>query len=83
MLTIFLWFLETKYSSVWNDESDESFCENLKDLLLFTAESLSYSEIPHYFIRKINLVENLPNCGQLPAVGKYIHKILNEDGFPR
>ena len=83
ILTIFLWFMESRSPTIWKNDGDDSFCENLKDLLLFTSESLSFCEIPHYFIRKINLAENLPGCGQLPAVAKYIYKIINEDGFPR
>ena len=83
ILTIFLWFMESRSPTIWKNEGDDSFCENLKDLLLFTSESLSFCEIPHYFIRKIDLDENLPGCGQLPTVAKYICKIINEDGFPR
>jgi len=75
--------MESRSPTIWKNDGDDSFCENLKELLLFTSESLSFCEIPHYFIRKINLVENLPGCGQLPAVAKYIYKIINEDGFPR
>ena len=60
LLTVFLWFMESKPTSFWEEnQEDNNFEANLKDLFLSLCEHLDKNEIRHYFIKSLNLLENI------------------------
>ena len=54
MLTLFLWFMEEQEPHVWGGK--DAFNGNFKCLMKFVAKHLENDDIPHYFIRSLNLV---------------------------
>ena len=60
-LTLFFWFMEQNDPTIWiqTNWSETSFKSILSKLMLFVAEALNTANIPHYFIRSVNLVANM------------------------
>ena len=89
LLTVFLWFMELKPMSFWDENQEgDTFKLRLNELLLFLCEHLDQNEIRHYFIKSLNLLENLTHDQEkeysLPIVSKHIKKLVNSDNcFPR
>ena len=52
MLTLFLWFLESKETNFW---TENSLKEIIEKLVMHVSSKIGSEEIPHYFIRSINL----------------------------
>ena len=59
LLTLFYWFMEENPEEIWDDKSFGAFEENLKNLLIFVADKIYEENIPHYFIRTLNLANLL------------------------
>ena len=88
LLTVFLWFMESKPTSFWEETQEENnFEANLKELFLFLCEHLDKNEIRHYFIKSLNLVENLVydqgTENPLSAVSQHIKMLVKKSSFPR
>ena len=86
ILTMFLWFMETRSVFVWKNDSQESFEENLRTYLNFLCTMLENKKIPHYFISSINLLENLlphDDRNQLDKVAATIREMMGHKKFPR
>ena len=88
---MFLWFVERKKEKYWQDDSFAIFENNLKELILHVAEKIEAKNIPHYFIRKLNLfpppglktlLENSTKY-DLKGVAKYIRSFTKKEGFSK
>ena len=85
MLTLFLWFMESRPVHSWDEDSDQSFQSNLRALFSFVSLRLENSEIPHYFIRYVNLTKwTKPEEGKktLEQVSVFIKQMMTKPSFP-
>ena len=82
MLTSFLWFMEGNHPSIWEDDTEEAFCNNLGELLKFVNQQLKRHKISHYFIRNMNLIKDLIKT-DLQNVTDFIDKTICNPEFPR
>ena len=92
LLTLFLWFMEQTEEKYWKDDSFTAFENNLKEMLLYVADKIAAKNVPHYFIRKLNLV-NLPGLKtliengtkfvSLKGVAGHIKGFTKKDGFSK
>ena len=85
MLTLFLWFMESRPVHSWDEDSDQSLELNLRALLTSVSLRLENSEIPHYFIRSVNLAKwTKPEKGKktLEQVSVFIKQMMTNTSFP-
>ena len=91
LLTLFFWFMELDRGvSSWDNNSVEAFVRNLEALMMFVSDRLRKSDIPHYFIRTVNLamVKSPPvddekvKYRELSVVADYIEDLVKSKEFP-
>ena len=85
MLTLFLWFMESRPVHSWEEDSDQSCEFNLRALFSFVSLRLENSDIPHYFIRSLNLGKwTKPEKGKktLQQVSVFIKQMMTNPSFP-
>eukprot|EP00092_Neocalanus_flemingeri_P064604 GFUD01078426.1.p1 GENE.GFUD01078426.1~~GFUD01078426.1.p1 ORF type:complete len:982 (-),score=180.67 GFUD01078426.1:82-3027(-) len=88
MLTLFFWFMEEEQTDIiWGkeDSCNKSFKSIFLSLMKFVSKALSEGNIPHYFIRSINLVsimkKDRKDTKTIADVSKHIMKMVANQNF--
>ena len=73
MLTLFLWFLESKETDFWMENSLKEITE---ELVKYVSSRIRSEEIPHYFIRTINLANLIVGSQHLHRSADKLNEIV-------
>ena len=73
MLTLFLWFLESKETDFW---MENSLKEIIEELVKYVSSRIRSDEIPHYFIRTINLADLIVGSQSLHHSADKLNEIV-------